>query len=142
MSAFRSYLRVVSSTLDPDDISDRLASPPDEATARGSRKRPELPPRTTTTWTRNVTAPVEDARPEDFEPVILAWGPEFARALGSLVTAGDAFVALELVQEIRDLDSSREKGIFLSPELLAWLATSHASLDIDQYIFHDCSEDL
>ncbi|PJI85725.1 hypothetical protein CLV34_2916 [Luteimicrobium subarcticum] len=89
-----------------------------------------------------MTAPVEDARPEDFEPVILAWGPEFARALGSLVTAGDAFVALELVQEIRDLDSSREKGIFLSPELLAWLATSHASLDIDQYIFHDCSEDL
>jgi hypothetical protein len=140
VSAFRCYLRVVSSDLQPEEISARLGTAPDEATSIGSRRRAESPPRLHATWIRRAETADLDARPEDLEPVIIGWGLDFARALGALVRSSDAVVSLEIVQRIRDLDSGREKGIFLGPDLIAWLATARASLDIDQYILHECGD--
>jgi hypothetical protein len=82
-----------------------------------------------------------DARPEDLEPVILGWGLDFARALGRLVESGEAFVSLEIVQQIRNLDSGIEKGIFLGADLMVWMGIAKASLDIDQYIYHECGSE-
>jgi hypothetical protein len=135
------YLRVVSSSLQPEEISRRLGVNPDESSSIGSRRRPETPPRATSTWTRFVSAPGVDMRPEDLEQVVLGWGRGFATALGQLVDNGDVEAMLEIVQEIRDLDSGRDKGIFLGADLVAWLSIAKASLDIDQYIYHECGEE-
>ncbi|MFF9087522.1 DUF4279 domain-containing protein [Streptomyces sp. NPDC014991] len=139
MSAFRMYLRVVSESLQPQEISARLGTGPDESTAIGSRRRPQSPPRPHATWIRHAAAAGGSARPEDLEPVVLGWGPEFAAALGRLARSGDADVSLVLVQEITDPDDPQQKGVFLRADLLAWLATAGASLDIDQYVYHDCA---
>lgn len=139
MTAFRAYLRVVSSIMQPDSMTERIGVRPDSATEIGSRRRPESPPRQHATWERHVVVPGRAAvRPEDFEPVILGWGSAFAEALGDLNRTTDVEVSLVIVQEIRDIESSEEKGIFLSPALMAWLGKAHASLDIDQYIYHEC----
>ncbi|MFJ5118399.1 DUF4279 domain-containing protein [Kitasatospora sp. NPDC088548] len=140
MSAFRIYLRVVSSSLQLEEISSRLGTTPDESTSIGSRRRPESPPRSHTTWVRRAEVSGVDARPEDLEPVILGWGKDFSSALGRLVTSTDAVVSLEIVQQIRDIESGREKGIFLGADLIAWLGAAGASLDIDQYIYHECGD--
>ncbi|WP_405805991.1 DUF4279 domain-containing protein [Streptomyces sp. NBC_00210] len=137
MSVFRMYVRVVSGTLTPEDITERLGVRPDEAHAVGSRRRPEHPPRAFTSWIRHAEAPVPEARPEDLEPVVLGWGPGFATALGELAGNG-AEVSLVIVQRIEDIESTAAKGIFLGPRLIEWLSSAHASLDIDQYIHHDC----
>ncbi|MFF8770837.1 DUF4279 domain-containing protein [Kitasatospora sp. NPDC015120] len=141
MSAFRIYLRVISSTLQPEEISAWLGTEPDESTSIGSRRRPESPPRLDATWIRHAKATRADARPEDLEPIVLAWGPEFARSLGRLVGSGNASASLEIVQQIRDINNRQEKGIFLGPDLMAWMGIAKASLDIDQYIYHECGEE-
>ncbi|MFE6866297.1 DUF4279 domain-containing protein [Kitasatospora sp. NPDC057692] len=136
------YLRVISSTLQPEEISERLGTDPDESTSIGSRRRPESPPRPFATWIRHAKAAGPGERPEDLEPAVLAWGLEFAGALGRLVESGDASASLEIVQQIRDIDNRQEKGIFLGVDLMAWLGTAKASLDIDQYIYHECGDGL
>jgi hypothetical protein len=134
------YLRVVSESLQPEEISARLGTGPDEATAIGSRRRPQSPPRTHATWSRHVSAAGGPGRPEDLEPVVLGWGPEFAATLGRLAASGDADVSLVVVQELTDPEDPRQKGIFLGAPLLAWLAEAGASLDIDQYVYCDCDD--
>ncbi|MFE5217958.1 MULTISPECIES: DUF4279 domain-containing protein [unclassified Streptomyces] len=136
MSAFRMYLRVVSESLRPEQISARLETGPDEATAIGSRRRPQSPPRAHTTWIRHASAGDGPGRPEDLEPVVLGWGPQFAAALGQLAASGDAEVSLVIVQELTDPEDPQQKGIWLSATLLAWLAKAGASLDIDQYAYY------
>src|SRR5690349_15213927 len=101
MSTFHMYLRVVSSSLQPREISTRLGVEPDEAMPIGSRRRPESPPRAHATWIRHVEAAGADARPEDLEPIVVSWGLDFAEALGRLVESGEAVVSLEIVQQIR-----------------------------------------
>ncbi|WP_189940260.1 DUF4279 domain-containing protein [Streptomyces aurantiogriseus] len=141
MKAFWMYLRVVSESLQPEEISRRLGVDPDESTAIGSRRHAGSPPRSHASWVRRADRPGQaGARPEDLEPVILGWGLDFAHALGQLVASGEAVVSLEIVQEIRDLDDSQQKGIFLGAELMSWLGAAKASLDIDQYVFHECDE--
>ncbi|MFE9496713.1 DUF4279 domain-containing protein [Streptomyces collinus] len=135
MSAFRMYLRVVSESLQPEQISARLETEPDEATAIGSRRRPQSPPRAHTTWIRHAPAPDGPGRPEDVEPVILAWGPQFATALGQLASSGDAEISLVIVQKLTDPEDPQQKGIWLSAPLLSWLTKAGASLDIDQYVY-------
>jgi hypothetical protein len=140
MGAFRCYLRVVSTDLQPDEITEALGVAPDEATAKGSIRRGGTL-RQFTSWKRYVTVTAEaGGRPEDFEPVILGWGDQFAQALGALAQNPSVDVSLELVQEIRDIESAQEKGIYFGPDLMAWLAKARAGLDIDQYIYHECSE--
>ncbi|TWE19442.1 uncharacterized protein DUF4279 [Kitasatospora atroaurantiaca] len=134
------YVRVVSSSLQPSDITARLNAEPDESSAIGSRRRPELPPRGHTSWIRRAVAPEAGARPEDLEPSVLAWGTEFAAALGALAESGAADVSLVIVQRIQDPDGTAEKGIFLGAELIRWLATAGASLDVDQYVLHECEQ--
>ena len=132
------YLRVVSSSLQPDEISERVGVQADESMSMGTRRRPESPPRRETTWIRRVEVADDDARPEQLEPVIIGWGLDFAHALGRLVDSGEVVVFLEIVQEIIDLDDAQAKGIFVGAELMTWLSIARASLDIDQYIYHDC----
>lgn len=141
MSTFRMYLRVVSQSLQPEEISKRLGAEPDESTSIGSRKHPQSPPRSHATWIRRVGAAEGCARPEDLEPVVVGWGPDLADALGRLADSGEAVVSLEIVQEIRDLDDPQQKGIFLGADLLAWMGTARASLDIDQYVYHECGDE-
>ncbi|MEU4085346.1 DUF4279 domain-containing protein [Streptomyces aureus] len=131
------YLRVVSDSLQPQEISARLGCEADEATAVGSRRHPQSPPRKHATWIRHVRDRGESGRPEDLEPAILAWGPEFAVILGRLADSQDAAVSLVVVQEITDPEDPQQKGIFLGADLLAWLARAGASLDIDQYVYLD-----
>lgn len=100
------------------------------------RRRPESQTLAEARWHRYAG----DERSEDLAAVVLAWGTDFAQAVGELVDSGAVSGSLEIVQEIRDLDSAQEKGIFLEPELLAWLALAKVSLDIDQYVFHECAE--
>ncbi|WP_426569614.1 DUF4279 domain-containing protein [Streptomyces canus] len=135
------YLRVVSQALQPEEISKRLGAEPDESTSIGSRKHPQSPPRSHATWIRRVGAAEGCARPEDLEPVVIGWGSDFADALGRLADSGEAAVSLEIVQEIRDLDDPQQKGIFLGADLVAWMGTARASLDIDQYIYHECGDE-
>lgn len=137
VSAFEVYLRVASTALLPEEISDRLGVPADEAIPVGTRRRPHAPPYRYSVWKRRAVA-TGDGRPEDFEASILGWGLEFAEKVGSLVTAGEAEVFLVIVQRIDDLGDPMQKGIYLSPELIHWMATARASLDVDQYVFHDC----
>ncbi|WP_328863752.1 DUF4279 domain-containing protein [Streptomyces virginiae] len=141
MSAFRIYLRVVSESLQPEEISMKLGAEPDESTSIGSRRRPQSPPRSHATWIRRVGTTGGDARPEDMEPVVLGWGTDLAAALGRLVDSGEAAVTLGIVQEIRDLDDPQQKGIFLGADLLSWIAAAKASLDIDQYVYHECADE-
>lgn len=138
MTAFRMYLRIVSATLQPEEISQRLGVDPDESERIGNRRHPQSPKFVESRWIRRARTPGNGARPEDLAPVVVHWGMEFALSVGQLVRSGEASASLEIVQEIRDLDSAEEKGIFLSPELCAWLAAAEASLDIDQYIYHGC----
>ncbi|MFE2516748.1 DUF4279 domain-containing protein [Streptomyces mirabilis] len=142
MNAFRMYLRVVSESLQPEEISSRLGTGPDEATAIGSRRRPQSPPRAHANWIRHVSAANGPGRPEDLEPMVLGWGPEFAAALGRLAGSGGADVSLVVVQELTDPEDPRQKGVFLGAPLLAWLAEAGASLDIDQYVYCDCDDQL
>ncbi|MFD5814189.1 DUF4279 domain-containing protein [Streptomyces sp. NPDC127038] len=135
MSAFRMYLRVVSEALQPHEISARLGCEADEATAIGSRRCPQSAPRKHATWIRHVRAPGESGPPEDLEPVVLAWGAEFAAALGRLADSKEADVSLVVVQEITAPEDPQQKGIFLRAALLAWLARAGALLDIDQYVY-------
>lgn len=137
---FRMYLRVVSSTLWPEEISERLGAAPDSVIRRGTSRHPGTPPRDHSTWIREISGPAGPARPEELEHVVIGWGTPFAKALGALAGTGDIAVSLEIVQEIRHLDDPREKGIFLTADLLSWLAIAGASLDIDQYVFHDCAD--
>jgi hypothetical protein len=71
---------------------------------------------------------------------VLSWGIGFATSLGQLVNSGEVKATLEIVQEIRDLDNAKVKGIFLGADLMDWLGTAKTSIDIDQYIYHECSE--
>ncbi|MFK0018068.1 hypothetical protein [Streptomyces sp. NPDC090798] len=89
---------------------------------------------------RHVWAVGGSGRPEDLEPVVLGWEMEFAAALGRLAGSGAADVSLVVVQELSDPEDPRQKGIFLGSALLAWLAEAGASLDIDQYVYHDCDD--
>jgi hypothetical protein len=73
--------------------------------------------------------------------VVVGWGPDFAVVLGRLVDSGEAVVSLVIVQRIRDPDDPQQKGIFLGADLLAWMSTARASLDIDQYVYHECGDD-
>ncbi len=132
-------LRVVSSVMQPEEITEQLGVEPDEANAIGSRRRWTSPPRTHTTWMRHTKPSSEGARPEDLAPQVLAWGEDFAKALGRLVDSTDAVVYLELVQEVTDLEDPNQKGIWLTHDLIAWLTLAKGSLDIDQYIHHDCT---
>ncbi len=125
------YLRVVSESLQPEEISARLGTGPDEATAIGSRRRPRSLPRACHLDPARLGRG-RPGRPEDLAPVVLGWGPEFAAALGRLAGSGDADISLVMVQELTDPDDPRQKGIFLGVTLLAWLARAGASLDIDQ----------
>src|SRR4051812_31434432 len=109
MTAFRIYLRVVSSSLQPEEISARLGMEPDESTSIGGRRGPESPPRAHATWIRRAEVADADTRPEGLEPVIVGRGLNFARALGELVESSDAMVSVEIVQQIRNLDSEKEK---------------------------------
>lgn len=139
---FRIYLRVVSETLSPEGISARLRVRPDSSAAKGSRTRPEYPVRASTSWTREISDGRSNARPEELEPVVLGWGMEFAQDLGKLVLETDAVVALVVVQEFDDLEDGRSKGISMSADLINWLSTARACVDIDQYIFHECPVEL
>ncbi|GAA3005096.1 hypothetical protein GCM10010519_41110 [Streptomyces lactacystinicus] len=112
----------------------------DESTSIGSRRHPESPPRSHATWARRAELPGIDARPENLEPIILGWGKDFSSALGRLVESTDAFVSLEIVQQIRNIENGREKGIFLGADLIAWLGAARASIDIDQYIYNECGD--
>lgn len=141
MSAFCMYLRVVSQSLQPEEISKRLGAEADEFTSIGSRRHPQSPPQSHATWIRRAGVAGGCARPEDLEPVVVGWGRDFADALGRLVSSGAAVVSLEIVQEIRDLDDPQQKGIFLGADLLAWMGTARASLDIDQYVYHECGDE-
>ncbi|MEU5167103.1 MULTISPECIES: DUF4279 domain-containing protein [Streptomyces] len=140
MGAFRMYLRVVSPSLRPDEISRRLGVEPDESTAVGWRRHPQATPRSHATWIRHVRTADDDARPEDLEPVVVGWGAGFAEALGRLAASGEAGVHLEIVQEIDDLEDPQQKGIFLGPHLMAWMGAAGAVLDIDQYVYHECGD--
>ncbi|MEU5428990.1 DUF4279 domain-containing protein [Streptomyces olivoreticuli] len=137
MSAFRMYIRVVSDSLTPEEITVRLDVEPDVAHAIGSRRRPESPQRSHTTWVREAKAAMDNPRPENLEPVVLQWGDRFASALEQLSNSGEAEVSLVIVQRVRDIESSDEKGIFFGVGLITWLARARAALDIDQYILHD-----
>ncbi|MFJ2647661.1 DUF4279 domain-containing protein [Streptomyces sp. NPDC087420] len=137
---FRMYVRVVSTTLLPGDIDERLGVRADEAWAIGGRRRPGSRPREHTDWTRRAEAPEPGARPEDLERIVLGWGLPFARALGALARSGDARISLVIVQQIEDLDDEMAKGIVLGAELVAWLAVAQASVDIDQFFLHECGE--
>ncbi|MCA2182095.1 DUF4279 domain-containing protein [Nonomuraea glycinis] len=135
------YLRVVSESLQPEEITRSLGAEPDESTSIGSRWRPQSPPRSRATWIRHAGAVGGGARPEDLEPVVLGWGTDLADALGRLVDSGEVAVSLEIVQKIRDPDDPQQKGIFLGADLLAWLGAARASLDIDQYVYHECGDE-
>ena len=137
MTAFQMYLRLVSETLLPQDITDRLGVPADESYGIGSRRRPETPPRKHSLWVRRAG----DGRPEDIEPAVLDWGMDFARAVGTLTASTDVVASLVIVQRVTDVDDPLQKGVFLSATLLSWLAAAGASLDIDQYVLHDCEDD-
>ncbi|MGW1881293.1 hypothetical protein [Streptomyces sp. NPDC001970] len=73
--------------------------------------------------------------------MVVGWGPDLAGALGRLVDSGEAAVSLEILQEIRDLDDPQQKGIILGADLLSWMGAARASLDIDQYIYHECGDE-
>lgn len=136
MKAFEVYLRVASTTLLPAEISARVGVPADEAIPIGTLRRPHAPAYRHSVWKRRAVGS-GDGRPEDFEASVVAWGMEFAAKVGSLVAAGEAEVSLMIVQRVDDLGDPLQKGIFLSPELVQWMATAGASLDVDQYFFRD-----
>ncbi len=110
------------------------------STSIGSRRRPQFPPRSHASWVRHAgeAGNRRRARPEELEPVVVGWGPDLAAALGRLVDSGAASVFLAIVQEISDLDDPQQKGIGLGADLVSWLGRAGASLDIDQYVYHEC----
>jgi len=140
VTPFTMYVRVISETLAPDEIDDRLGMPADESYALGSRRHPQAMPRAHNRWVRYARVPEPGARPEDLEQIVTGWGEPFARALGRLSDSGEAEVALVLVQNIEDLDDEMAVGIVLGAELISWLATARAYVDLDQHIFHECEE--
>lgn len=141
VAAFRMYLRLISHTIQPDEMTARLQVDPDEVAAMGSRRRPASPPRQHATWKLHAKSESTSARTEDLELAALKWGPALAESIRKLVDSGDVDASLVIVQEIRDIDDGQQKGIALGVELLAWMATARAGLDIDQYIYHDCGDD-
>jgi hypothetical protein len=67
-------------------------------------------------------------------------GDDFAAALDQLAERTDVEISLEIVQEIRDIEDRQAKGVFLSRDFIAWLGLARASLDIEQYIYHECGD--
>ncbi|MFD3608457.1 hypothetical protein ACFWXA_10350 [Streptomyces atroolivaceus] len=111
----------------------------------GWRRHPQTRPRSPATWIRHARTAEDDARPEDLEPVVVGWGLDLAEALGRLAASGEADVYLEIFQEVNDIEVNdiedpQQRGIFLGPDLMAWPATAGATLDIDQYVYHECGD--
>ncbi|ONI88669.1 hypothetical protein ALI144C_06500 [Actinosynnema sp. ALI-1.44] len=132
------YLRVVSDSLPPEEITSALAVEPDWAHAKGSKRHPHATPRAFTTWAREVTGGRRDEHPMEFGGVITGWGMPFAKALAGLADRGEATAGLTIVQEVRDIDSPQQKGLWLTrtrspgwrPLEQRWTSTSTSFMSV------------
>ncbi|MBB4916124.1 hypothetical protein FHS44_003209 [Streptosporangium saharense] len=76
-------------------------------------------------------------RPEDAFDELVSWGLPMAGKFHTLHAEGRWEISLVVVQEFRDADDSMEKGISLAPEVVEWLATADAGVEVDQYVYFD-----
>lgn len=104
---------------------------------RGEKPHPKGKASTFSSWRKVVLSDGLDARPEDAAATILSWGPEVAQQIGDLVDTSIWDASLVIVQRIDDLENFRQPGIWLSSEMITWLARARMSLDIDQYVIVD-----
>jgi hypothetical protein len=117
-------LRVVSEVLSLDEISGCLGGHPNGRTRSGRA------------WPRGAGAPGTPGWTGDLAADVLTWGIGFAESVGRLTATSDAAATPVIIQEIRDLDDTQAKGVWLAPDLVRWMATATAGLDLDQYVHH------
>lgn len=134
MPEFRASLNVSSDDVDPDEITRRIRLNADHSVRRGDVPRPGVLPRRFHLWAKKITADSADPRFEDLETVLLSLGDELSAALGRLAEDDlTASVWLTIVQDVDDAEDHWHTGIVISDRLVRWLATAHASINIDQY---------
>ncbi|MFI7109717.1 DUF4279 domain-containing protein [Nonomuraea sp. NPDC050227] len=131
---FNVYLRLVADDGDPESVTRALGIAPDESTRHG---RPS--PRTGTpygfsSWTLALGRQVgADRLPEVFGR-LTALGDRGAHTLRDLARGQGWETTLIVVQEFRDAEEPREKGISMDADLIRWLAAARAGVEVDQYL--------
>jgi hypothetical protein len=120
-SMFTAYLRVVSDVLSQDDLTAKLG-PSSEATSRSASRA--------ATWRKDLFRGVVPW-PEGVEVYL---GPDLdalASRIRQLVADGTANAWLVVVQDVDDPDDTVQKGIWLDPTMIAWMAKAKMGLNID-----------
>ncbi|MEU4332945.1 DUF4279 domain-containing protein [Nonomuraea dietziae] len=127
----------MSDDADPDHVTSVLGLRPDRLVRKGEKPSPKAKESKFSSWRKTVLSEHVDGRPEDAAATLLAWGPAVARRIGELVDTSIWEASLVVVQQIDDLEDSRQLGIWLNSEMIIWMAQAKLGLDIDQYVIVD-----
>jgi hypothetical protein len=121
------FFRLVSTTLDPEQISERVGFPPDEAGRMGERQGRSLLVRRVHSWTLHAPRLGSEAVSEMVDTV-LQRACERADEIRGLVQSGAGRATLQFA-----LYSATPAGLALSGAQLQLVASLGAGLDVDTY---------
>ncbi len=130
---FNVYLRLVADDGDPESVTQALGVAPEESTWHGRPCPKTGRPYGFSSWTLALGRQVgSDQLDEVFGRLRRgATGAPTGCAISS-ATGGEA--TLIVVQEFRDAEEPREKGISMGADLIGWLAAARAGVEVDQYL--------
>lgn len=129
------YIRVVGTSVPPDEVSQVLGRVADESWVMGEPRRQADGHYTFHCWVMHLGGSTEDENYADrFSESVSELGSDLAARFACLVDR-DMGVVLEYVQRVAGENDHLAVGLSLLPEAIQWLATAKASLDIDQYLY-------
>ncbi|MEO3812779.1 DUF4279 domain-containing protein [Sphaerisporangium sp. B11E5] len=133
---FRISLRLVSDDGDPAEVTAATGMAAGTATRAGEPSVRTGRPHKFSSWSVPLGPGPRVERPEEAFDALVSWGLPLARRFRDVCADKGWEASLVVVQEFRTPDEPLEKGISLSRELVEWLATAGAAVDVDQYIYY------
>ncbi|SEU43127.1 DUF4279 domain-containing protein [Nonomuraea wenchangensis] len=131
---FNVYLRLVADDGDPETVTQALGVAPDESTRHGRPSSKTGRPYGFSSWTLALGRQVGSDQLDEVFDRLTAWGDRGARTLRDLAGDQGWEATLIVVQEFRDAEEPREKGISMGADLIRWLAAARAGVEVDQYL--------
>ncbi|MET8984511.1 DUF4279 domain-containing protein [Nonomuraea wenchangensis] len=131
---FNVYLRLVADDGDPESVTQALGIAPDESTRHGRPSPKTGRPYGFSSWTLALGRQVGSDQLEEVFGRLTAWGDRGAHTLRDLARDRGWEATLIVVQELRDPEEPREKGISMGADLIGWLAAARAGVEVDQYL--------
>ncbi|MEU9885613.1 DUF4279 domain-containing protein [Sphaerisporangium sp. NPDC051011] len=108
----------------------------DTATRAGEPSAKTGRPHKFSSWSVSVGPQPRVERPEEAFNALISWGLPLARRFHEVCAKEGWEASLDIVQEFRTPDEPLEKGISLSRQLIEWLTTAGAGIEIDQYTYY------